>query len=224
MPDLMVIAIDGPAAAGKSTIAQLIAERKGYLFFDTGVMYRAATYAALQEEIAIKDEAAVTALAEKINIDIQSPSKSDGRAYDVLLNGQDVTWEIRSDLIDQNVSQVSMYRGVRNAMTLKQREIGLRGGVVMVGRDIGTIVLPEADYKIFLEATVEVRARRRYKERVGRGEDVVLEDILRSMMARDETDSNREYAPLVAHQEAITIDTTTMSIREVVEDILELIN
>lgn len=224
MPDLMVIAIDGPAAAGKSTIAQLIAERKGYLFFDTGVMYRAATHAALQEEIAIKDEAAVTALAEKINIDIQSPTKSDGRAYDVLLNGQDVTWEIRSDLIDQNVSQVSMYRGVRNAMTLKQREIGLRGGVVMVGRDIGTIVLPEADYKIFLEATVEVRARRRYKERVGRGEVVVLEDILRSMMARDETDSNREYAPLVAHQDAITIDTTTMSIREVVEDILELIN
>jgi len=224
MPDLMVIAIDGPAAAGKTTIAQLIAERVGFLFFDTGVMYRAVTYAALREEIAIEDEAKVTAVAEEINIDVQSPTQTDGRAYDVLLNGQDVTWEIRSDAIDQHVSQVSMYRGVRNAMTLKQREIGLRGGVVMVGRDIGTVVLPEADLKIFLEATVEERARRRYKERAGRGEAVVLEDILRSMMARDETDTNRELAPLIAHQDAVTIDTTTMSINEVVEVILQLIN
>lgn len=223
MPDVIMIAIDGPAAAGKSTIAQLVAEQLEYLFFDTGVMYRAATYAALREEIQIEDEAQVTALAEEINIDVQSPSINDGRAYDVLLNGQDVTWDIRSDTIDQHVSQVSMYRGVRKAMTLKQREIGLRGGVVMVGRDIGTVVLPEADLKIFLDATVEERARRRYMERVGRGEVAELEDILSSMMARDEKDKNREYAPLIAHEDAITIDTTLMPINEVVEAILGLI-
>lgn len=224
MPDQMVIAIDGPAAAGKSTIAQLIAERLGFLFFDTGVMYRAATYAALREEIAIEDESAVTSIAEDINIDIQPPTITDGRVYDVLLNGKDITWEIRSAAIDQHVSQVSMYRGVRNAMTLKQREIGLRGDVVMVGRDIGTVVLPEADHKIFLEATVEERAMRRYKEREARGEAVVLEEILQSMVARDETDTNREYAPLLAHPDALTVDTTKMSINEVVEAILQLIN
>jgi cytidylate kinase len=138
-----IIAIDGPAASGKSTLGKMLADNLGYLYLDTGVMYRAVTWAALHDALTIQDEGAITELAEKINIDIRPASKEDGRNYDVWVNGVDITWEIRRPEVEANVSMVSAYPGVRSAMTNQQRRIGLRGNVVMVGRDIGTVVLPE---------------------------------------------------------------------------------
>jgi cytidylate kinase len=220
----LMIAIDGPAASGKSTIALNLAGKMGYLFFDTGVMYRAVTLAALNHDVAINDESKVTELAERISIDVTPPTQNDGRASTVLLDGDDVTWEIRSSEVEDFVSVVSMYQGVRRAMTMRQREIGLRRRVVMVGRDIGTVVLPEADLKIFLDASVEVRAKRRYEECLARGEEIPFEEILASMKSRDSLDSTRELAPLVAADDAVTIDTTFMSIREVVGKIMSLLD
>jgi cytidylate kinase len=217
-----VIAIDGPAASGKTTVAQRVAERLGYLFFDTGVMYRAVTHAALTRGVSPDDEAAVAALAESLAIDVRSPSVADGRLYDVLSDGEDVTWRIRTAETDRHVSQISAYRGVRQAMTRRQREIGLRGQVVMAGRDIGTVVLAEADLKIFLEATVDSRARRRQAELLGRGEPREYEEIRQAMAARDEYDSTRELAPLRAAPDAVRLDTTEMSVDQVVERVISL--
>ncbi len=190
------IAIDGPAASGKSTLAEKLAAKLGYLYFDTGVMYRAVTLNAINLNIDINDEAAVTQLAETIQIDVQKPTISDGRKYDVLLNGEDVTWEIRTRQVDGNVSPVSVYAGVRAAMTAQQRRIGLQGNVVMVGRDIGTVVLPDADLKIYLDASAEERARRRYEEEVARGQKVQYEEILQNIKSRDKIDSNRTRGTL----------------------------
>ncbi len=169
-----IIAIDGPAASGKSTIAQKLAEHLGYLYFDTGVMYRAATLAALRKFGSVENEQAVTELTQMLQIDVNPPGEKDGRMYDVLLNGEDITWGIRTAEVDQNVSQVAAYRGVREALSDQQRRIGQRGSVVMVGRDIGTVVLPEAELKIFLDASVDERARRRYEEMQCRGQDFKL--------------------------------------------------
>ncbi len=191
-----IIAIDGPAASGKSTLALSLAKELGYLFFDTGVMYRAVTWAVLQDQIRIEDEPAVTALAERAHIDIRTPSVEDGRACDVLVDDQDVTWEIRTATVEKNVSAVSAYPGVRKALTILQRRIGQRGSVVMVGRDIGTVVLPGADLKVYLDASVEERARRRYKELIDRGLAADYEEILAAMRRRDEIDSTRAVAPL----------------------------
>ncbi len=191
-----IIAIDGPAASGKSTLGNRLAQALGYLYFDTGVMYRAVTLVALQRGIKIADEAAITALAEQVDIDVRPPSVEDGRAYDVLADGQDITWDIRSAEVEQHVSPVSAYAGVRRALSAKQRLIGQRGRVVMVGRDIGTVVLPEAELKIYLDASVEERARRRYHELLQRGEPADYVQILHSMRRRDQIDSNREVAPL----------------------------
>ena len=176
-----IVAIDGPAAAGKTTIANMLAERWGYLFFDTGVMYRAVTWLALNKNISTKDESAVSALAENVQIDVRPPSKKDGREYDVLADGVDVTWKIRKPKVDAKVSKVSAYPGVREALTIQQRRIGLRGDVIMVGRDIGTVVLPEADLKIFLDASVDERAQRRYTQRVDRGEEADYPKILKKL-------------------------------------------
>ena len=148
-----IIAIDGPAASGKSTLGRRLADSLGYLFFDTGVMYRAVTWIALQRGLNVRDEAAVTDLAEKIQIDVSPASKPDGRVCDVIVEGKDVTWETRRPEVDANVSIVSAYRGVRSAMSKQQRRIGQRGRAIMVGRDIGTVVLPEADLKIYLDAS-----------------------------------------------------------------------
>ena len=214
-----IIAIDGPAASGKTTIANQLAEKWGYLFFDTGVMYRAVTWLALHKDISTKDEALLTDLANRIKIDVAPPSKDDGREYDVIADGIDVTWKIRMKKVDSRVSRVSAYPGVRKALTLQQRRIGLVGKVIMVGRDIGTVVLPEADLKIYLDASVEERANRRYKQRVDRGEDVELPKILKKLAKRDNIDSTREVAPLRAAEDAVLINTDDMSIGEVVSKI-----
>ncbi|HEY5269334.1 MAG TPA: (d)CMP kinase [Anaerolineales bacterium] len=215
MPIPNIIAIDGPAASGKSTLGRRLADSLGYLFFDTGVMYRAVTWGALQRGLEINNEAAVTNLAETAQIDVRSPSKDDGRACDVLLDGMDITWETRRPDVEANVSPVSAYRGVRQALASQQRRIGLRGRVIMVGRDIGTVVLPEADLKIYLDASAEERARRRYKEILQRGSQVDYEQVLAGVRKRDEIDSTRAFSPLRAAEDAVILDSEKLNADEV---------
>jgi CMP/dCMP kinase len=219
-----IIAIDGPAASGKTTIGKRLADELGYLFFDTGVMYRAITWVALQRGVDVRDESAVTSLAEETLIDVAPASKSDGRACDVLLEGCDITWEARSPKVDANVSIVSAYAGVRRALSQQQRRIGQRGRVVMVGRDIGTVVLPEADLKIYLDASAEERARRRFNEIIARGEQADFDEILSKVRMRDEIDSTRAVAPLRPAEDAVILDSDKMSVDEVFMRVKELCN
>jgi len=218
-----IIAIDGPAASGKSTIGLRLANALGYLFFDTGVMYRAITWLALEHGIDIHDESSVTALAEEAHIDVAPASKSDGRACDVLVDGRDITWETRSRKVDANVSIAAAYRGVRSALSQQQRRIGQRGRIVMVGRDIGTVVLPDADLKIYLDATAEERARRRYDEIIERNGKADYAKILESVIERDRIDSTRDVAPLRVAADAIVLDSDKLSADEVFEQILALV-
>jgi len=213
----MTIAIDGPAASGKSTVGELLAQRLDYLFFDTGVMYRAVTWAALERDVSVEDEKAVTALAERLDIAVTDSTGDDGRPYTVLADGLDVTWAIRAPAVDANVSMVSTYRGVRRALVAKQRRIASNQPVVMVGRDIGTVVLPAADLKIYLDASVQERARRRWLEMEARGQGAGYQAVLDSMRRRDRIDSSREISPLRAAQDAVTINTTELDIKEVVD-------
>ena len=223
MPIPDIIAIDGPAAAGKSTVGERVAAELGYLYFDTGIMYRAITWAALQQGLDIADEPAITALAQRAHIDVLQPTVSDGRQYTVHVDGQDVTWDLRQPEVEAHVSAVSAYPEVRAALSAQQRRIGLRGHVVMVGRDIGTVVLPEAPLKVYLDATVEARARRRYRENRARGERVRYAAILSAMRERDRIDSQRKAAPLRAADDAVVIDTTKLVVEQVVEQVLHLI-
>ncbi len=210
-----IIAIDGPAASGKSTLAEKLAAKLKYLYLDTGVMYRAVTYAALELKNSVDDEKFVTELAHKIQIDVRPPTKKDGRMYDVLADNKDITWQIRSREIEKHVSKVSAYPGVREALTEQQRRIGLRGKIVMVGRDIGTVVLPDADLKIYLDASAEERARRRYEEKIRRGERAEYLEILRSIKKRDEIDTTRAVAPLRLAEDAVIINSDGKTIEEV---------
>jgi len=223
MPKPIIIAIDGPAASGKSTLGHRLAGALGYLFFDTGVMYRAVTWLALQRGLDMDDEAAITALSNEVQIDVRPPSKADGRACDVLADGVDVTWETRRPEVDANVSQVSAYKGVRQALASQQRRIGLRGRVVMVGRDIGTVVLPEADLKIYLEASPEERARRRFDEIIARGGKADYKEILAGVRKRDRIDSTRAHSPLQAAQDAIIIDSDHLNADEVFAKVVALL-
>lgn len=218
------IAIDGPAASGKSTLGKKLADRLGYLFFDTGVMYRAVTWIALQKHINLNDKNALTDLAEQTNIDVRPPTKNDGRSYDVLVNEHDITWEIRRPDVDANVSLVSSYPGVRHALTIQQRRIGMRGNVVMVGRDIGTVVLPEARLKVYLVASVEERARRRFEELRQRGEEAREEEILLAMRKRDQIDSTRQIAPLRPADDAIILNSDQLNADQVLEWIIQFLN
>lgn len=223
MSFINLIAIDGPAASGKSTLAELIAKKLNYFFFDTGVMYRAVTLAALEQVKDLDDEAKVTEVANRIQIDVQPASKEDGRVMDIQLDGEDVTWQIRTPEVDQNVSKVSAYAGVRKAMTDQQRRIGERGNMVMVGRDIGTVVFPDAKHKIYLEASPEERARRRFIEVQKRGESTTYEDILASIRKRDEVDSSRAVAPLKPAADAHVIDSDSKDIEVVLEEALQIL-
>ncbi len=215
MPKPSIIAIDGPAASGKSTLGHRLADALGYLFFDTGVMYRAVTYIAIRGGVDVNDEAAVTAIANEVLIDVRPPSKADGRACDVIVGLTDITWETRRLAVDANVSVVSTYKGVRAALASQQRRIGLRGRVVMVGRDIGTVVLPEADLKIYLDASAEQRARRRYDEIIARGEEASFDEILAGVRMRDEIDSARAFSPLKIAEDAIVLDSDSLNADEV---------
>lgn len=202
-----MVAIDGPVAAGKTSVGFDLAKDLGFLFFDTGVMYRAVALAVLQRGIDFKDEVAVGRLAKQVHIEVFPPSRQDSRMYDVHLDGVDVTWEIRQPEVEEVVSPVSTYPEVRHEMTQQQRKIGLKGNVIMVGRDIGTVVLPDADLKFFLEASVEERARRRFAEVKQRGDPADLHKILAGLKERDRIDSTRKVAPLIPAPEAVVIQT-----------------
>lgn len=217
-----IIALDGPAASGKSTLGRSVADALGFLFFDTGVMYRAITWIALQHDMDLSNESAVVTLAQTAQIDIRPPSKNDGRACDVLIGDKDVTWDMRDGSVDANVSVVSAYAGVRKALSEQQRRIGMRGKVIMVGRDIGTVVLPEADLKIYLDASAEERARRRYDEIIARGEQADYDEILRKVIERDRIDSTRAVAPLRPAEDAIIIDSDKLNAEQVLNRVMEL--
>ena len=220
-PPPSIIALDGPAASGKSTLGKSLADSLGYLFFDTGIMYRAVTWVALQRDLDLKNEAVITELAQKVQIDIRPPSKNDGRSCDVVIGDRDVTWDMREGEVDANVSVVSAYVGVRKALSEQQRRIGLRGRIVMVGRDIGTVVLPEADLKIYLDASAEERARRRYEELIGRGEIADYNEILRKVIERYRIDSTRAVAPLRPADDAVIIDSDKLNAGQVLVRVLE---
>jgi len=219
-----IIAIDGPAASGKTTLALSLAHDLGYLYFDTGVMYRAVTLLALQSGVSLSDEAAVTHLAETCDIDVVPPTADDGRACTVRLNGEDVTWAIREHEIDTQVSIPSAYPGVRKAMTEQQRRIGERGQVVMVGRDIGTVVLPHAELKIYLDASVAARARRRWQESQRNGKADPYETILEAMKRRDTIDSQRAVAPLRPADDAYVVDSTALDAEAVYERVQRIMD
>jgi cytidylate kinase len=212
-----IITIDGPSASGKSTLGHKLARALGYLYFDTGVMYRAVTWLALKHGLDIGDEVAVTTLAQQAQIDVLPPSVEDGRAYTVIVDGQDITWDIRLPDVEANVSPVSAYPGVRKALSIQQRRIGKRGRVVMVGRDIGTVILPNADLKIYLDASVEERARRRFEELRGRGQSADYDEILQAMRRRDQIDSQRKVAPLRPAEDAVILCSDGLDADQVLE-------
>ncbi len=212
------IAIDGPAAAGKSTIAKITAEKLGYTYIDTGAMYRALTYKTLALKIDINDELKIVELLRNSNI-ILKPT-DDGQM--VILDEEDVTEEIRSEKVTHAVSVIAAHNGVRKLMVLKQRELSDVSGVVMDGRDIGTDVLPNAQLKIFMTASVEERAQRRHDENKKRGIDSSLAQLQNEISERDRADSERKVSPLRQAEDAIFIDTTAMSIAEVANEISRL--
>ncbi len=213
------IAIDGPASAGKSTIAKILANDLNFVYVDTGAMYRVVTLAAMRKNIVLQDEAAVAAVLPNINISF----KPGNPVQRVFLNDEEVTAEIRSVDVTANVSVVSAYAAVRQAMTDLQRDIAAGGGVVMDGRDIGTTVLPNAAVKIFLIASVHERAVRRFKENQAKGMDTTLEDLEAAIEKRDYLDSHREISPLKKATDAIELDTTGLSIAEVVDSVKRII-
>jgi CMP/dCMP kinase len=215
------VAIDGPAGAGKSTIGALVAERLGYLYLDTGAMYRAVALAAMRRGIDPDDGPRLTRLAGEIRIAIGPPTVRDGRAYTVLLDGADVTWDIRTPEIDRIVSQVARVPYVRDVMVEQQREIASRGRIVMVGRDIGTVVLPDAERKIFLTASASERARRREEELAARGEKRSRQELLAEILRRDELDSKRTVSPLRAADDAIVVETDGLTVRQALDRVLQ---
>lgn len=210
-----MIAIDGPGAAGKSTVARLLARRLGTFVFDTGALYRAVTLLALREGIAPSDGAALTAIARDLDIAMSPPTVCDGRQVDVSLGHEDVTWAIRAPAIDAAVSEVSAHQGVRDALLPVQRRIADGVTVVMVGRDIGTVVAPDAGTKFYLDASVKERARRRLVDLRQRGVETDFAAVLADLQARDTWDASRDVSPLRAAPDAVIIDSDGRTAEEV---------
>jgi len=215
----IIIAIDGPAASGKSTTAREVAKRLGYLYIDTGAMYRALTLEVLNKDIAVSDEETIVQLAGDIEIKLTA---GDGEPL-TFLNGVDVSEEIRLPKVTKVISTISAYKEIRHIMKVKQRELAKHGGVVMDGRDIGTVVLPHADVKIYMQASVEERTRRRVKELMAKGIEVDPDKIKKEIIRRDALDSSRDIAPLKPAADAYIIDTSNMSINHQVNKVLKII-
>lgn len=218
----MIVAIDGPAGSGKSTVAKLLAARLGLHYLDTGAMYRCVALAALADGLDLSDEAAVADLASRVAITFEHDAAS-AVPTRVLLDGADVTLDIRTPAIDDAVSAVARLALVREAMVAQQRAVAVAGDLVAEGRDIGTVVFPDADVKVYLTASGNERARRRHAELSARGESIGQETVQSRMSARDEADSNREASPLAAADDAILIDTTGLGIGAVTDRIAALV-
>lgn len=217
----MTVAIDGPAAAGKSTVARNVAARLGLTYIDTGAMYRALTLKALETGTDPEDNEGLTRLALGTQVSFLPPSEPGG-SQRVILDGRDVSLDIRSRPVDMAVSPVSRHAGVREWFKVLQREMAEAGGVVMEGRDIGTVVLPDADVKVYLDATLECRAARRHRELAGRGSGLSEEEVKDDMSRRDTIDSSRETAPLSIAPGAIRVDTTQRTLEQVIEEVTRL--
>lgn len=215
----MQVAIDGPASSGKSTISKLIAKENHFVYLDTGAMYRVVTLAVLKNQISLDDHRAIEQLVQTIEI---SFSMQDGK-QSVFMNGEDVTDEIRSVEVTRNVSAVSALKEVRTRLVHLQREIAENHSIIMDGRDIGTVVLPQAEIKIFLVASVEERAKRRFIENQEKGIEMSYEELVEDIRRRDHIDSTRKESPLKKAEDAIEIDTTTMTIDDVVKTVTALI-
>jgi len=220
-PKKLIIAVDGPAGAGKSTIARLVAKRMNFLYIDTGAMYRALTLKALRKAVDISNAAQLTRLAKNTGIDLEN--NPDG-SIKVLLDNEDVSLDIRKPEITKFVSDVAKVRGVRKEMLHLQRRFGGRASCVLDGRDIGTVVFPNADRKFFLDAEFKARVSRRHKELKENREAVTVEDVKKDLKNRDTIDSSRKCAPLKKAEDAIYVDTTRMTIREVVDTVLGWVN
>ncbi|WP_047980030.1 (d)CMP kinase [Ornithinibacillus contaminans] len=220
MNNKIAIAIDGPAAAGKSTVAKIVASKLAYIYIDTGAMYRAITLKALEEKSDVNNEDTLVSLLTSTKIELVQTDEGQR----VLLDGRDVTLAIRTNEVTNNVSYVAQHRLIREEMVSRQQSLAAKRGVVMDGRDIGTKVIPDAEVKIFLIASVEERATRRHIENIKKGFESDLEELKKEIEKRDLIDSEREASPLVKADDAIEIDTTSLSIEEVADRILEEVN
>lgn len=215
----IAVAVDGPAGAGKSSISKIVAKKLGYLYIDTGAMYRSVTWAVLHNHIDVNNQKAVEALLPELNLTMEASDDS----CKVFIAGQDVTDFIRTPQVNNAVSIVASYKGVRQYLVERQRLMAEAGGVILDGRDIGSVVLPNAELKIYLTASVEARAMRRYLEVKGTVNEQTLEDIKDSVMQRDDMDKNRKESPLIQVEDAVLVDSSEMTFDETVEHILHLV-
>ena len=215
----IAVAVDGPAGAGKSSISKIVAKKLGYLYIDTGAMYRSVTWAVLHNHIDVNNQKAVEALLPELDLTMEASDDS----CKVFIAGQDVTDFIRTPQVNNAVSIVASYKGVRQYLVERQRLMAEAGGVILDGRDIGSVVLPNAKLKIYLTASVEARAMRRYLEVKGTVNEQTLEDIKDSVMQRDDMDKNRKESPLIQVEDAVLVDSSEMTFDETVEHILHLV-
>lgn len=215
----IAIAIDGPAGAGKSSISKVVANELGYLYIDTGAMYRGVTWAVLDSHVDVKNQKDVEELLPLLDLTLEPTAN----ACKVFVKGQDVTNLIRQQQINENVSTIASYKGVREYLVERQQAMAAIGGVILDGRDIGSVVLPKAELKIYLTASVDARAKRRWLEVQGTSNEQSLEDIKKNVESRDEMDKNRDESPLVCVEDAIVVDSSNMTFDETVEHILHLV-
>ncbi len=220
----LIIAIDGPAAVGKSTMGKLIARELGYTYIDTGAIYRAITWKVLKNSFSTNDEKIISDIVSRTCITIERTNiNSLKNYYHIFVDGKDVTEEIRDPNIDRNVSQIARLPNIRKQLIFLQRKLAEKGSVVMEGRDIGSVILPQADIKFYFTASEEERIKRRYAELKDKGYNEGYEEVKKQILQRDEIDSKRKYAPLIKAEDAIVIDSTEKSIEEVKEEILRVI-
>lgn len=215
----IAIAIDGPAGAGKSSISKVVANELGYLYIDTGAMYRGVTWAVLDSHVDVKNQKDVESLLPSLDLTLEPTAN----ACKVFVKGRDVTDLIRQQQINENVSTIASYKGVREYLVERQQAMAAVGGVILDGRDIGSVVLPKAELKIYLTASVDARAKRRWLEVQGTSNEQSLEDIKNNVESRDKMDKNRDESPLVCVEDAIVVDSSNMTFDETVEHILHLV-
>lgn len=215
----LIVTVDGPAGAGKSTVSKILAQRLSYIYLDTGALYRAVAYKLLVEDIAPDNEKALSELLVRVNISLKNMNGK----LNVFVDDENVTEKIRNETIGLLASRVSAIAVVRSSLFSLQRDVGIRGGIIAEGRDMGTVVFPDADYRFYLEASVDVRAERRYNELRTRGNKVDYQEVKRDLIVRDRQDREREVAPLKVFDGAVMIDSTHMTVSEVVEKMMSII-